>query len=190
MTDEKLTLEERSWLLCLARQALENGVAGNPITLPVLDSVPKKFREKGASFVTLKKKGKLRGCIGAIEPYQPLVEDICEHAVAAAMQDYRFPPVNPDELADITIEISCLTIPRELEYQDADDLLEKLRPGVDGVVLRDELNRATFLPQVWEKIPYPEEFLSYLCNKMGLPANTWRKKRLDVLIYQVEEFSE
>jgi AmmeMemoRadiSam system protein A len=135
-------------------------------------------------------RGNLRGCIGALEPYQSLAEDVREHAVAAALQDYRFPPVQASELAGIEIEVSRLTAPVPLEYKDAGDLPSKLRPGVDGVILRDGFRRATFLPQVWEKIPDPDEFLANLCYKMGAAPDTWRKKKLEVLVYQVEEFHE
>jgi AMMECR1 domain-containing protein len=93
-------------------------------------------------------------------------------------------------LADIAIEISRLTSPTLLAYTDADDLLAKLHPGVDGVILRDGYRRATFLPQVWEKIPGKEAFLENLCYKMGAASDTWRKKHLEVLVYQVEEFHE
>jgi AmmeMemoRadiSam system protein A len=134
--------------------------------------------------------GQLRGCIGALEPYQPLAEDVREHAVAAALEDPRFPPVSERELNGIEIEISRLTRPISLEYKDANDLLSKLRPGVDGVILRDAFRRATFLPQVWEKISDPAEFLDNLCYKMGASPDLWRRKHLDVLTYQVEEFRE
>jgi AmmeMemoRadiSam system protein A len=110
--------------------------------------------------------------------------------VAAALQDYRFPPVPLEELPEIEIEISRLTTPQPLEYADATDLVSALRPGVDGVTLRDGWRRATFLPQVWEKLPDPEMFLSHLCDKMGAAPDLWRRKKLDVSIYQVEEFHE
>ena len=110
--------------------------------------------------------------------------------MAAATQDFRFPPVHPDELASITIEISRLTAPKQLDYDGPDDLLEKLQPGIDGVVIKDGLLRATFLPQVWEKLPSPITFLEHLCLKMGAAANLWREKKLEILIYQVEEFHE
>ncbi len=97
--------------------------------------------------------GAFRGCVGALEAYQPLAEDVCEHAVAAALEDYRFPPVLPQEVGRIEIEISRLTSPIPLEYEKPEDLPELLHPGVDGVVLREGLRRATFLPQVWEKLP-------------------------------------
>jgi AmmeMemoRadiSam system protein A len=125
-----------------------------------------------------------------LEAHQPLAEDVREHAVAAALQDYRFPPVSPDEVPELQIEISRLTTPQKLEYHGADDLLGKLRPGVDGVILRDGFRRATFLPQVWEKIPDPVEFMNHLCQKMGVDASSWRYRQLEVLIYQVEEFHE
>ena len=134
--------------------------------------------------------GELRGCIGALEPYQPLAEDVREHAVAAALEDYRFPQVQEKELAKIAVEVSRLTVPVPLEYTDHDDLLAKLHPGVNGVILRDGFRRATFLPQVWDKIPAPAEFLANLCYKMGAAPDTWREKHLDVLVYQVEEFHE
>jgi AmmeMemoRadiSam system protein A len=190
MSDDQLTLEERDLLLKLARQALESVVSGGRLEPLDLELTSETLRCEGASFVTLTKHGQLRGCIGALEPYQPLVEDVREHAIAAASQDYRFSPVIPSELADISIEISRLTVPKPLDYKDADDLIAKLRPGIDGVVLKHGYRRATFLPQVWEKIPDPVEFLSHLCNKMGAPANSWRTQKMEVLIYQVEEFHE
>ncbi len=190
MSVNKLTEEEKQMLLHIAREALESGVKGG--TLPSLNwtSLTPCLREPGASFVTLTVNGDLRGCIGALEPYQPLAEDVREHAIAAALEDPRFPPVQPHELEDIQIEVSHLTAPTKLEYKDPDDLLAKLRPHVDGVILRDEWRRATFLPQVWEKIPDKAEFLSNLCYKMGASANFWRQKHLEVMTYQVEEFHE
>ncbi len=190
MTEDKLTDEEKQILLTLARQALEDGVRG--LNLPPLDlrSLPPRLQAEGASFVTLTVHGNLRGCIGALEPYQPLAEDVREHAVAAALQDYRFPNVRPEELSQIKVEVSRLTPPVPLVYDSPEDLLSKLRPGVDGVVLRDGVRRATFLPQVWEKLPEPAKFLDNLCYKMGAAPDLWRKKHPDVLIYQVEEFHE
>jgi len=188
--EDKLTLEEQNILLRLARESLDRGVKREK--LPALDEtmLTPRLREPGASFVTLTAGGQLRGCIGALEAYQPLVQDVRDHTVAAALEDPRFPPVSEGELSGIEIEISRLTRPVLLDYQDADDLLSKLRPHVDGVILRDAFLRATFLPQVWEKIPDPAEFLNNLCYKMGAREDLWRKKHLDVLTYQVEEFRE
>lgn len=190
MSEDRLTTEEKRALLEIARQSLEASVRGQKMPPLDLESMLPRLQEQGTSFVTLTINGNLRGCIGALEPYQPLVEDVREHATAAALQDYRFPNVQPEELPQIEIEVSCLTLPVPLEYDTPEDLLEKLRPGIDGVLLRDGPQRATFLPQVWEKIPDPAEFLDSLCYKMGTSRDLWRKKHLDVSIYQVEEFHE
>lgn len=187
---EELTLEERQTLIRMAREAVERGVKGDKLIPLDQATLPPHLRENGASFVTLTLRGELRGCIGGLEPRKPLAEDVREHAVAAALEDPRFPPVSERELDGIKIEVSRLTRPLPLEYRDADDLLSKLRPHVDGVILSEGLRRATFLPQVWEKIPDPGEFMNNLCNKLGVNAGLWRKKHLNVLIYQVEEFHE
>jgi AmmeMemoRadiSam system protein A len=181
---------DRKLLLSLARQSIENFTNGTSVPLIDKRSLSPVLQEQGACFVTLTSRGYLRGCVGALEAYQSLAEDVCEHAVAAAFQDYRFPPVQARELKEIEIEISYLTKPEPLKYENPDDLPKLLRPNIDGVVLRDGGRRATFLPQVWEKIPNPEEFLEELCMKMGAPADLWRRKRLNVTIYQVEEFHE
>jgi AmmeMemoRadiSam system protein A len=188
---ETLTLEEQKVLLRMAREAMERGVKGEELPLLDQSSLPASLREEGSSFITLTVRGQLRGCIGSLEPYQSLAEDVREHAVAAALKDPRFPAVKEDELNGIQIEVSRLTRPIPLEYKDASDLVSKLRPCVDGVILRDGVHRrATFLPQVWEKIPDPAEFLNNLCYKMGVQHDLWRSKHFDVLTYQVEEFQE
>ncbi|MBW6465478.1 MAG: AmmeMemoRadiSam system protein A [Brevefilum sp.] len=189
MTHE-LTTTEQDILLTTARQALENAVRGDPVPQIELDDLPPALREPGASFVTLTIAGNLRGCIGALDPYQPLALDVQEHAVAAALQDYRFPRVKPAELPHIQVEVSALTPRTRLEYQGPRDLIARLRPHIDGVILQDGLRKATFLPQVWDKLPDPEEFLSHLCMKMGGSGDLWRKKKLDVFVYQVQEFQE
>jgi len=185
-----LTNEEKHVLLNLARTTLERSLRGQELPPLDLEHATPRLREEGASFITLTIGGDLRGCIGALEPYQPLLQDVREHALAAALEDPRFPPVEAAELHRIQIEVSCLSMPRALEYRDAEDLLGHLRPHIDGVILRDGMRRATFLPQVWEKIPDKAEFLDNLCAKMGAAPDTWRRKHLDVLTYQVEEFHE
>lgn len=190
MVPDSLTPEEKQFLLKLARQSLEKGVCGENLPQIDIESLSPRMRALGASFVTLTQRGNLRGCIGALEPYQPLAEDVREHAVAAALDDYRFQPVRPEELPEIEIEISRLTIPTPLEYSRSEELLQRLRPGIDGVIIHDGFRRATFLPQVWDKISDAEIFLSQLCMKMGSSADVWRHKKLSVEIYQVEEFHE
>lgn len=187
---DQLTIEEKKTLLELARQALEAAVRGQPLPVLQLSALPPALQQPGASFVTLTRRGELRGCVGALEPYAPLAEDVREHAAAAALQDYRFPPVRPEELSEIHIEVSRLTLPKDLEFDSPGDLPHLLRPQLDGVTLIDGWRRATFLPQVWEKLPDPVDFLDHLCQKMGAAPNLWRLRKLRVQTYQVEEFHE
>ncbi len=187
---EPLDSTEQKTLLTIAREALEASVRGEPLPNIDLSTLPEPLQVNGASFVTLTIEGQLRGCIGALEAYQPLAKDVQEHAVAAALQDYRFPNVRPTELSFINIEVSVLTPRSPLEYTDPQDLVKKLRPGIDGVVLQNGYSKATFLPQVWDQIPNPEQFLSQLCLKMGASSDLWRKKHIQVFTYQVQEFHE
>jgi AmmeMemoRadiSam system protein A len=188
--EDRLTDEEKTTLLRLARQAIEEAVRGRRPPEADPACLTPRLRAAGATFVTLTMAGDLRGCVGALDAYQPLFEDVREHAVGSALQDFRFPPLRADEVDGIRIEISRLTAPAALEYRSAQDLLAKLRPGVDGVILRDGPRRATFLPQVWDKIPDPAAFLDNLCAKMGAAPDLWQRKPLSVQVYQVEEFHE
>jgi len=181
---------DRKILLSIARQAVEFSAKKQPLPKLELSKLPVTLCELGATFVTLTRFGDLRGCIGTLEAYQPIALDVQEHAAAAAVQDYRFPPVRLDEVNEIKIEISLLTPNQPLEYSSPQDLLNKLRPGVDGVILKHGFNRATFLPQVWEKLPDKEQFLSHLCMKMGASPDLWKTDKINVLIYQVEEIKE
>lgn len=190
MIDVQLTPEERNILLRLARRSIDMAINGRSLPRLILSDYTAPLREQGASFVTLTDRGELRGCIGALEAYQPLVQDVCEHAAAAATEDYRFAKVQPFELPRLKIEISRLTPPVPLKYSSPEELLASLHPHQDGVILKDMGRRATFLPQVWEKIPEPTAFLNHLCQKMGAPADLWRTKPIHVFTYQVEEFSE
>ena len=188
--DDKLTSEERKYLLKIARESIEAAVEGKKFPEITNDSLSINLKKPGATFVTLTKYGNLRGCIGTLEAKVPLYEDTREHAVAAAMHDFRFPPLQKGEIDEISIEISRLTVPKILIYTDSDDLLDQLHPGVDGVIIKDGESRATFLPQVWKKIPDKVDFMDKLCKKMGAPRNFWRRGKLTVLTYQVEEFHE
>jgi len=185
-----LTDAEKQTLLQLGREAVEHAVRGKSLPALDLDTLTAALRENGASFVTLTINNELRGCIGALEAYQPLAQDVREHAIAAALEDPRFEPVSESELNRIRIEVSRLTEPQALSYANADELIAKIRPHVDGVILKNSFRKATFLPQVWEKIPEPDEFLGQLCRKMGARSNLWREATLQVYTYQVEEFHE
>lgn len=177
-------------LLEIAREAITCAVRNEQLMIVELGEYSQLLRDPGASFVTLTKKEKLRGCIGTLEAYQPLVLDVQEHAVAAAVEDYRFPDVSEDELHLIKIEISRSTPVQLVDYSTPKDLVSKLRKNVDGVLIKAYGRRATFLPQVWEKVPDPNQFLSQLCVKMGTSPDLWREEHLQVYTYQVEKFKE
>jgi uncharacterized protein len=186
----KFSYTEKSLLLQIARDSITRALQDEDQRNLDPEDYPPHLREPGASFVTLTIKGVLRGCIGSIEISQPLVIDVRDRALAAAFEDPRFPPLSEHELNDVEIEISVLTSPESLIYQDPAELPDLLRPGVDGVILRHQYRRATFLPQVWETLPSPELFLGRLCQKMGLPADTWKRFPMEVETYQVEKFTE
>ncbi len=185
----QLTPDERTTLLKIARQSLIDAVNGRPFT-PLPEHLSPALLEIGASFVTLTVHGQLRGCIGTLEAYQPLAKDVRQRAAQAATQDYRFPEVRPSEVELIHIEISRLTKPAPLTYSNPAELPKVLRPHVDGVVLSDGMHQATFLPQVWDQLPEPDQFLNHLCQKMGTQSDLWRRRMLQVETYQVEEFEE
>ncbi|HNS06426.1 MAG TPA: AmmeMemoRadiSam system protein A [Anaerolineaceae bacterium] len=185
-----LTEEEKHYLLQLARRTIEQALKQAPEPEIDLGMLSAALKEPGASFVTLTIRRNLRGCIGSLEARQALAFDVREHARQAAFEDYRFPPLSKAELPATSIEISRLTAPLDLEYQQPSDLPRILRPGIDGVILQDGYRRATFLPQVWEQLPNVDDFLSHLCVKMGSPADLWKRKTLQVKTYSVEEFHE
>jgi AmmeMemoRadiSam system protein A len=190
--DEPLSISDKKILLAIARQAIVQATQNKDVDDLDLSSFSRVLYEKGASFVTLHRKdnGQLRGCIGALDAYQSLVKDVQTHAIAAALEDYRFPPVTFHEVQNLTIEISRLTAPSKLNFTNPIDLPGMLKPGVDGVIIRDGSQQATLLPQVWKQLPDAEDFLTHLCQKMGVNHDYWKKKLLDVSIYQVEEFRE
>ena len=187
-----LSENDKKILLEIARRAIIRATQNLKIEELDLSQFSTDLRTEGASFVTLnrKKDGCLRGCIGTLEAYQPLVRDVQVHAIAAAMQDYRFHPVPFDEVGGLRIEISRLTPPYSIKYKDSLELMSLIKPGIHGVILKNGFNKATFLPQVWEQLPHPEDFLSHLCQKMGSSKDYWKTNILDVAVYQVEEFLE
>lgn len=136
-----------------------------------------RLAEPGASFVTLRAAGELRGCIGSLTARRALGLDVAANARAAALDDRRFPPLGSQELAQLAIEISLLTPPEALPVRSRRELLAALRPGVDGLVLEEDGHRATFLPAVWEQLPDPEAFVGQLERKAGLRAGSWSPAR-------------
>ncbi len=181
---------DRRYLLDLARATIRSlTISGAPAELD-LSAVPASCRERRGCFVTLTKEGQLRGCIGNVLPAEPLAEAVMRNAGSAARHDLRFDPVKSEELDQIRIEISILSEPQPLPFDSPDDLLRKLRPGEDGVVLRIGSRMATFLPQVWSQLPDKVEFLSRLAQKAGCPSGAWRGPDVGVSIYRVEAFGE
>ena len=148
------------------------------------------LQRKCGTFVTIKMRGELRGCIGSLVACESIVDGVRSNALNAAFCDSRFRPLTMEELPEIVLEISILSEPAPLAYTDADDLLGKLRPGEDGVIIRKGSLAATFLPQVWEQLPRPEDFLSHLCGKARLPPEYWRQGDLEVSTYTVQHFEE
>ena len=190
MIDAFLSEIDKKKLLRIAREAITRAVRNEQLIRIELQEHSQLLRDPGASFVTLTIREKLRGCIGTLEANQPLILDVQEHAVAAAMEDYRFPVVREEELQLINIEISRLTPVQLVDYSTPDNLVSKIRVNVDGVLIKASGRRATFLPQVWEKVPDPEQFLSQLCVKMGAPPDLWRGRRVQIYTYQVENIKE
>jgi AmmeMemoRadiSam system protein A len=143
----------------------------------------------GASFVTLTTGGELRGCIGSLEAVRPLKTDIRENALAAAFLDPRFLPLRRGELERIRIEVSLLSLPEPVAARTEAEAVAALRPGIDGVIFEYSRYRSTFLPQVWEQLPDPTQFLAYLRTKAGLPQDFWTEE-VRMFRYTVRKWKE
>ncbi len=157
-------------LLAVARAALEEAVGRR--RAPAAASAGE-GAEEGACFVTLTVDDRLRGCVGTVRPYRPLAEDVRDNALAAALRDSRFPPLGEDEVDSVRIEVSRLSPLEEIPAPDRAALEAALRPSVDGLLIDGEGARAVFLPQVWEGLPEPAEFVEHLARKAGLAAGDW-----------------
>jgi len=165
--------KEKQILRQLAIQSIDYGLKHHS-EMPIdIKDYPENLREVRASFVTLNINGQLRGCIGSLEAYRPLVEDIASNAYAAAFLDPRFYPLSAEELTNINIHIAILSEPEPMQFTSEEDLIKQLRPGVDGLILSDNGYKGTFLPAVWESLPEPTQFLSQLKLKAGLPEDYW-----------------
>jgi AmmeMemoRadiSam system protein A len=189
MIEKRLSDEDRSALLTLARSAIGKALGKAPAVQRPRTLSRDLARNRGC-FVTLRQKGGLRGCVGTIEPMDPLAQGVEENALNAAFKDYRFKKLAPGEWDGVSIEISALTPPRTLEFTDWRDLLSQIEPGVHGVILSRGGRRATFLPQVWEEIAEKERFLDALCRKAGLAPSCWKDAEIQVQVYEAEHFSE
>jgi uncharacterized protein len=187
-SSDTLTDEQGQNLVRLARYALENRIRPAECRRPC-PPIDTRLHRPGATFVTLTVQGVLRGCIGTPQARAPLAEDVQENAIRAALMDPRFPPVAADELDGLEIEVSVLTPPRLLD-SPPEQRAQRIQPGVDGLLLSSGFHRGLLLPQVWEKIPDPEDFLAILCQKAGLSPSAWRRSDTDLCIFQVQAFSE
>ena len=182
-----LSEKYRQMLRDLAYESIKHGLnSGKALKIDVID-YPAELQAKKATFVTLHRNEQLRGCIGILQPVRPLAEDIAYNAWAAAFGDSRFMPVSADELDDLDIHISILATPEDLEFTSEEDLLLQIKPGTDGLILEDGVNKGTFLPAVWQTLKGPREFLNHLKLKAGLPAHHWNDN-IRVKRYTVEEF--
>lgn len=164
-----MSTEQGKVLLKIARAAISRA-----LNVPVVaDESASWLADKGACFVTLTQYGELRGCIGTLQAYRSLLEDVKGNAVSAALRDPRFAPLGVQELDSTDIEISLLSPTQKIEFENEADALAQLRPGIDGVVFEFGLHRSTFLPQVWEQLPRPKQFMAQLKRKAGLAEDFW-----------------
>ncbi|MES2356091.1 MAG: AmmeMemoRadiSam system protein A [Pseudomonadota bacterium] len=181
-----LPIDAGTVLLPIARASIEQALGEKYLTR---ESLPDWLVEKGACFVTLHKQQVLRGCIGTVDAFRPLIDDVKTNAVSAALRDPRFPSVRQEELNEIDIEVSVLSSPEPLLFKNEMDALAQLRSGVDGVVFEWRGSRSTFLPQVWESLPDEREFLGHLKKKAGFSIDFWAED-INLSRYTVSKWAE
>lgn len=185
-----LSLDQKNFLLNLARQTIEDYFSKHEKPSVDIKKIDPILTKPAATFVTLTKKGELRGCIGSIIPRKKMYEDVINNALLAAFGDNRFAPVEKNELGDIKIEISVLSKAKPYQYSSVNELLKAIESKKHGVILQIGFNQATFLPQVWEELPDKIQFLECLCQKAGLDKNAWRESGTEIFFYTVDKFSE
>lgn len=184
-SNNSLTKTHRRLLLDVAAASIQHGLVHRH-PLPVKpDDYPFELKRPCATFVTLEKGGRLRGCIGNLEAVTPLIRDIARNAFAAAFKDPRFPPLAPEETEGLAIHLSLLTPAQEMRFESEADLIRQLRPGIDGLILQEGDRRGTFLPSVWPSLPEPRRFFRHLKLKAGLPESYW-SQTLEVYRYTTE----
>jgi AmmeMemoRadiSam system protein A len=190
--DFELSADAKKALLALARASVEAHVRSGKVVEPsedMLESFPR-LSEQRSCFVTLRKQGELRGCIGSLEPRRSLIDDVRFNAVSAAIHDTRFQPVAESELGELTYSISVLTLPRPLEGVSGDALPAYMARHKPGVIIEYQGRRSTFLPSVWEDLPDATQFLSRLCRKQGSPPSCWRDTSAKISTYESIHFTD
>ncbi len=185
---QDISKQERNDLLKLARNTITHAL-GVVKTKEVQNFQQPYLHQPSGVFITLHKKGNLRGCIGSIMPVESVLDGIRHNAINAAFHDPRFPSVTPEELAEIDIEISILTPPVPMAFSTQEELLALLEPNM-GIILQQGYNQATFLPQVWQQLPDPQLFLEHLSQKAGLSKDAWRDPLIEISTYTVISFAE
>lgn len=173
MCSAKLDSRQEELLLELAFRSIEYGLEHGREMAVDVDDFPPDLQEKRATFVTLKSDHDLQGCIGTLEAYRPLVTDVCANAYAAAFSDPRFQALTYRQLGSLTLSVSVLSPAQELHFNSEAELIEQLRPGIDGVILQQGWRRGTFLPSVWSSLPDKQNFLAHLKMKAGLSGDYW-----------------
>ena len=181
--------EDQADLLKAARAALGSFLAKSRVPEVKVSSFAPALQTHAAAFVTLQKAGQLRGCIGSLTAHRPLVADVVENAIKAAVKDPRFAPLQPAELDQITLKIAVLSPARPMSFSDQADLERQLSPGLDGLILSDQGRRGTFLPMVWDSLDSPAAFLAALKRKAGLPEGHW-SDTLQIHRFRAESFGE
>lgn len=182
-----LSEAHRKQLHELARNAIAYGLEHGRAPDIDLTGFDAELRHKQATFVTLHRNRQLRGCIGILQPLRPLAADVAYNAWAAAFSDSRFMPLRQDEFEDLDIHISILGTPETIAFDSEQNLVEQIRPGIDGLILEDGDHKGTFLPSVWEQLTSRHAFLEHLKQKAGLPRDYW-SDTLKIQRYTVEDF--
>ncbi len=184
-----LEAEARAELFAVARRSVQEGLLAGAVWEPDAKGFGARLQEARACFVTLHVERRLRGCVGTLQARRPLVVEVARSAHGAAFRDPRFAPVSASELAELAYHISVLSSSEPMVFSCESDLLRQLRPGLDGLVLRDAGHTGTFLPDVWKNLPHPMEFLRQLRLKAGLAPDHW-SDTLTVARYTTESFDE
>ncbi|OYT27258.1 MAG: AMMECR1 domain-containing protein [Candidatus Altiarchaeales archaeon ex4484_96] len=186
--EAQVSLEQQRYLLKIARDTIKKYLMDG-IKLDVEPGF-EQLKEKKGTFVTLEKQGRLRGCMGNIAPGKAIYLSVRDNAINAAFHDPRFRPVQNNELDDVVIELSILSVPSLIDVGNPAYYLDEIVVGKDGIIIKKEGRSATYLPQVWEKIPDKVYFLDSLCEKAYLSRGCWRSPDAQIYRYRVQHFSE